>query len=93
MWTVETKTNTFWILDPLGTTACSGFSTYLVTDFSGFGPRKTIALFDTLVEKHTEDELVAVLAHEVGHYKKKHIFQGLIISIFQIGLMTFLLEL
>ena len=61
--------------------------------FSGFGPKKTIALFDTLVEKHTEDELVAVLAHEVGHYKKKHIFQGLIISIFQIGLMAFLLEL
>jgi STE24 endopeptidase len=61
--------------------------------FSGFGPKKTIALFDTLVEKHTEDELVAVLAHEVGHYKKKHIFQGLVISIFQIGLMTFLLEL
>ena len=61
--------------------------------FSGFGPKKTIALFDTLVEKHTEDELVAVLAHEVGHYKKKHIFQGLVISIFQIGLMAFLLEL
>ena len=61
--------------------------------FSGFGPKKTIALFDTLVEKHTEDELVAVLAHEVGHYKKKHIFQGLIISIFQIGLMAFLFEL
>ena len=61
--------------------------------FSGFGPKKTIALFDTLLEKHTEDELVAVLAHEVGHYKKKHIFQGLIISIFQIGLMAFLLEL
>jgi len=61
--------------------------------FSGIGPKKTIALFDTLVEKHTEEELVSVLAHEVGHYKKKHIFQGLIISILQIALMTFLLEL
>ena len=41
--------------------------------FSGLGPRKTIALYDTLIEKHTENELVAVLAHEVGHFKKKHI--------------------
>ena len=42
--------------------------------FSGLGPKKTIALYDTLIEKHGEEELVAVLAHEVGHYKKKHIF-------------------
>ena len=41
--------------------------------FSGLGSRKTIALYDTLIEKHTEDELVAVLAHEVAHYKKNHI--------------------
>ena len=41
--------------------------------FSGLGPRKTIALYDTLIANHTEEELVAVLAHEVGHYKKKHI--------------------
>ena len=61
--------------------------------FSGIGPKKTIALFDTLLEKHTEEELVAVLAHEVGHYKKNHIFQGLILTIIQIGLMTYLLEL
>ena len=39
--------------------------------FSGLGPRKTIALYDTLIEKHTEPELVAVLAHEVGHFKRK----------------------
>ena len=38
--------------------------------FSGFGAKKTIALFLLLIEKHTEEELVAVLAHEVGHYKK-----------------------
>ena len=61
--------------------------------FSGIGPKKTIALFDTLLEKHTEEELVAVLAHEVGHYKKNHIFQGLVLTIIQIGLMTYLLEL
>ena len=61
--------------------------------FSGLGPRKTIALYDTLIEKHTEDELVAVLAHEVGHFKKKHIFSGLIMSIIQIGIMTFFFEL
>ena len=60
--------------------------------FSGFGPKKTIALFDTLVEKHSEEELVAVLAHEVGHYKKNHVKQGMFLSIIQIGLMCFLLE-
>ena len=61
--------------------------------FSGLGSRKTIALYDTLIEKHSEDELVAVLAHEVGHYKKKHILASLILSILQLGLMCFLFEL
>ena len=61
--------------------------------FSGLGPRKTIALYDTLVNNHTEEELVAVLAHEVGHYKKKHVFTSLFLSIFQLGLMCFLLEI
>ena len=61
--------------------------------FSGLGPRKTIALYDTLIDKHTENELVAVLAHEVGHFKKKHIFSGLIMSIIQIGIMSFFFEL
>ena len=60
--------------------------------FSGLGPRKTIALYDILVEKHTEEELVAVLAHEVGHYKKKHVFTSLFLTISQLGLMCFLLE-
>ena len=60
--------------------------------FSGLGPRKTIALYDTLVEKHTQEELVAVLAHEVGHYKKKHVFTSLFLTISQLGLMCFLLE-
>ena len=61
--------------------------------FSGLGPRKTIALYDTLIEKHTEPELVAVLAHEVGHYKKKHIFNSMLLTILQLGLMCFLLEM
>ena len=61
--------------------------------FSGLGPKKTIALYDTLIEKHTDDELVAVLAHEVGHYKKKHIFSGLLLTIIQLGITAFFLEL
>ena len=60
--------------------------------FSGLGPKKTIALYDTLIEKHTDDELVAVLAHEVGHYKKKHIFSGLLLTIVQLGITAFFLE-
>ena len=60
--------------------------------FSGLGPKKTIALYDTLIEKHTDEELVAVLAHEVGHFKKKHILLTLIISIIQLGLMSYLFE-
>ena len=61
--------------------------------FSGLGPRKTIALYDTLIEKHTENELVAVLAHEVGHFKKKHVLSGLLMSVIQIGIMAFFFEL
>ncbi len=61
--------------------------------FSGLGKRKKIVLYDTLINNHTTEELVAVLAHEVGHYKKKHIFSGLIMSILQIGLMLFIMSL
>jgi STE24 endopeptidase len=60
--------------------------------FTGFGRHKRIVLFDTLIQRHTVKELVAVLAHEMGHYKKKHIRQGLILGIFQTGLMLFLLS-
>ena len=59
--------------------------------FSGLGKRKKVVLYDTLVEQHTEDELVAVLAHEVGHFKKKHVILGMVISVIQVGLMLFLL--
>lgn len=61
--------------------------------FSGLGRRKKIVLFDTLIEKHTQEELVAVLAHEVGHYKKKHIIGSLVLGILQIGVMLYLLSL
>jgi len=61
--------------------------------FTGIGRNKRIALFDTLIAQHTVPELVAVLAHEIGHYKKKHIIQGTVISILHAGIMLFLLSL
>jgi len=61
--------------------------------FTGFGRNKRIALFDTLIEKYSVSELVAVLAHEIGHYKKKHILQGTIISIMHAGVILFLLSI
>ena len=61
--------------------------------FSGLGPRKTIALYDTLIEKHTDEELVSVLAHEVGHFKKKHILFSMIITIAQLGIICYLFEI
>jgi len=60
--------------------------------FSGIGKRKKIVLYDTLVENHTTDELVAVLAHEVGHFKKKHIVWGYVLSIVQIVFTLFVLS-
>ena len=60
--------------------------------FSGLGPRKTIVLYDTLIDKHSEEELVAILAHEVGHFKKRHILVSMMISIIQLGIMIFLFE-
>jgi STE24 endopeptidase len=61
--------------------------------FSGFGKQKRITLYDTLIEKLTVEEIVAVLAHEVGHYKKKHILSNLFLSTAQTGIMLFLLSL
>lgn len=61
--------------------------------FSGLGSRKRIVLFDTLIQKHTTDELVAVLAHEIGHYKLKHTLKGMLLSILQTGLMLYLVSL
>jgi STE24 endopeptidase len=61
--------------------------------FSGIGKKKKIVLYDTLIENHSNDELVAVLAHEVGHFKKKHIVSGYVLSIMQTGLTLFLMSL
>ncbi len=60
--------------------------------FSGMGKRKTIVLYDTLIEQHTTEELVAVLAHEVGHYKLKHTQKGMISGLLQMGFMLFILS-
>jgi STE24 endopeptidase len=54
--------------------------------FTGFGRSKRIALFDTLIERHTPAELVSVLGHEIGHYKKRHILLGTIAGIAEMGL-------
>jgi len=61
--------------------------------FTGLGTKKRIVLYDTLINDHKTEELVAVLAHEVGHYKMKHTTQGIIISLMQTGLMLFILSL
>ena len=61
--------------------------------FTGFGKNKRVALYDTLIENHTIPELVAVLAHEIGHYKKKHIIKGMLISIVHTGVLFFLLSI
>ncbi len=61
--------------------------------FSGFGKEKRITLYDTLINDLEEDEIVAVLAHEVGHYKKNHIIFNLATSIVLTGLMLFILSL
>jgi len=55
--------------------------------FAGFGRSRRIALYDTLIKQHTTDELVAILAHEMGHYKLKHILKQLMMSILTTGLM------
>lgn len=61
--------------------------------FSGFGKEKRITLYDTLINDLEEEEIVAVLAHEVGHYKRKHIVFNLAASILLMGLTLFLLSL
>ena len=59
--------------------------------FSGLWPKKRIVLFDTLISDLTDEELVWVLAHEIGHYKKKHTLQMLIFSIIQTGIIFYVL--
>ncbi|MBP7506007.1 MAG: M48 family metallopeptidase [Prolixibacteraceae bacterium] len=58
--------------------------------FTGWGPRKRIVLYDTLLDEMTTPEIVAILAHETGHYKKRHLLTGLIAGLLQSGVMLFL---
>ncbi len=60
--------------------------------FTGFGRNRRIVLFDTLIEKHTTQELVSILAHEIGHYKKRHILKMFILSSLANGFMFFILS-
>jgi len=61
--------------------------------FTGFGKNKRIALFDTLIKNHSTGELVAVLAHEIGHFKKKHILMSMVLSMLNLGVVLYLLSL
>lgn len=61
--------------------------------FTGFGSKKRIVLYDTLINDLSTQEIVAVLAHEIGHYKKKHIIKHMIVSIIYTGLMLYILSL
>jgi STE24 endopeptidase len=61
--------------------------------FTGFGKRKRVALFDTLTEKQSTDELLAIVAHEIGHYKRGHIRKRLAIGILQFGVLFFALSI
>ena len=58
--------------------------------FSGLGSKKNIVLYDNLINDMNTEEITAVLAHEVGHYKKKHVLQSIVISVVQMGIMFFL---
>lgn len=60
--------------------------------FTGFGSKKRVVLYDTLIDDMSTEEIVAVLAHEIGHYKKKHIVTGMVLSLLQTGLMFYILS-
>ncbi len=60
--------------------------------FTGFGKHRRIVLFDTLIEQHSVPELLAILAHETGHFKKRHVLKTLILGIVQTGVMLFILS-
>jgi len=54
--------------------------------FTGYGRHRRIGLYDTLIERYSADELTAIVAHEVGHYKKRHVTNGMLLGIAQLGL-------
>jgi len=61
--------------------------------FSGFGKQKRVTLYDTLITKLSNNQIISVIAHEIGHYKKNHIIFNLIFSVFQTGIMLYILSL
>jgi STE24 endopeptidase len=61
--------------------------------FTGFSKYRRIVLFDTLIKKHTVEELTSILAHEMGHFKLGHIIKQMIFSFFSTGIMLFILSL
>ncbi|NQU67171.1 MAG: M48 family metallopeptidase [Candidatus Marinimicrobia bacterium] len=68
-------------------------STHSNAYFTGFGKNKRIVLYDTLIKEHSPRELLTILAHEIGHYKKHHILKGMLLSITHTGMLLFLLSL
>lgn len=84
---VHFKVNNIYVIDG------SKRSTKANAYFTGFGPKKRIVLYDTLIKELTEEEIVAVLAHEAGHYKKKHTLQFMAASILQTGIILWLFSL
>lgn len=85
--TVGFKLNKIFVIDG------SKRSTKANAYFSGFGSEKRVTLYDTLINDLDDEEIVAVLAHEVGHYKKKHIIFNLFASVILTGLTLFILSL
>jgi STE24 endopeptidase len=61
--------------------------------FTGFGKTKRIALFDTLIEQLNKDEIISVIAHEIGHNKKGHMISGMSLGILHVGVLLFLFSL
>lgn len=86
-----TKTNGF-NLEGIYVIDGSKRSTKANAFFSGIGPNKKVVLYDTLINNHTNEELVAVLAHEIGHYKHKHIIYSMFIAVAQTGAILWLLS-
>jgi STE24 endopeptidase len=84
--TVGFKLNKIFVIDG------SKRSTKANAYFSGFGSEKRVTLYDTLINDLEDEEIVAVLAHEVGHYKKKHIIFNLIASVLLTGLTLYILS-
>lgn len=80
-------------LDNIYTIDGSKRSTKANAYFTGLGQKKRIVLYDTLIKDLSKEEIVAVLAHEIGHYKKKHTIQSIIISILNTGLTFYLISI